>query len=66
MAILDADNYIRCKQCKGMEFKIETRGSVKEEKGAYHFDSKKSLVCCKCSTVYDTIDRFSEKTLLER
>lgn len=66
MAILDADNYIRCRQCKSAEFKVETRGNVKENDGTYFFDSKKALVCCKCSEVYDTIDRFSKKILLER
>ena len=50
MAILDADNYVRCKQCKGAEFKVETRGNVKESEGTYYLDSKKALVCCKCNT----------------
>lgn len=65
MAILDADNYIKCLSCKGAEFKVETRGYLKGNEGTYYLEGNKALVCCKCSAVYDTIDRFSNKTLIE-
>lgn len=66
MAILDAEKYIRCKECKSAEFKVENRGHIIDNNDTYVFESNKCIVCCKCNKVYDTVGRFSGKIILER
>lgn len=65
MAILDAEKYIRCKECSSAEFKIETRGLLKESSDSYLFEGNKAIVCCKCNTAYNTVNKYSDEIVMK-
>lgn len=65
MAILDAEPYIRCKQCNSPEFRIETRGLLKENSSSYIFEGTKAIVCCKCNTVHNAINSHLDEIVMK-
>lgn len=66
MAILVSEEYVKCRECNGTQFRSENRGLLRDNGTSYVLETNKCIVCCECGKIHDSVGRFSGKILIER